>query len=81
MIHIGKVTARKKGRKKIKSTTTKTAKIQRLVEEEKRDKVRWRPSRKLQILREIVDFAIFNDILSQREMDNEGTTRENSRVF
>ena len=37
-------------------------------------KVRWRLSRKLQILREIADFAIFNDILSQREMDNEGTT-------
>ena len=31
--------------------------------------------RKVQILREIADFAIFNDILSQREMDNEGTTR------
>lgn len=38
-------------------------------------KVRWRLSRKLQILREIADFAIFNDILSQREMDNKGTTR------
>lgn len=37
--------------------------------------VRWRLSKKLQILREIADFAIFNDILSQREMDNEGTTR------
>lgn len=37
--------------------------------------------RKLQILRETADFAIFKDILSKREMDNEGTTRENSRVF
>lgn len=37
--------------------------------------------KKTTILREIADFAIFNDILSQREMDNEGTTRENSRVF
>lgn len=36
-------------------------------------------SRKLQILREIADFAIFNDILSQRERIIKGQ-REKTRV-
>lgn len=65
--------------KKIQSSTTKPAKIQRLLEEEKRD-IKFNGGLQ-ENYKHCVKFVIFNNILSKREMDNEGTTRENSRVF